>query len=196
MSMTQSWQVLSRSRARSALLGMFLCLMGGSDYAHAAAEPVSSSPTTSPAPSPASLLDTPVRELWDRIVSFFVGEGDLVADDIERFKADVSRDLGDFDRLVGDAGYRLTDTAVGAGLMPTMELSFEVERTLTAAEKQELRQRLESEQIGTVEGWIVRTLLDADESPLVQRSDGYQLSEVDMSVDIIPDVTFHLTKSP
>jgi len=152
-------------------------------------------PVAQPSAAPTGLMDMPVTEAWRRMLSLFIQEEELITEDIDHFKSDITQDLSGFDRLVSDAGYRLTDVAVGAGLIPSVELSFDLERILPPAEKAALLKRLETEQIGRVEGWIVKSLLHAAESPLAKRGDGYSLSGVDIGVEIIPDVTLHLSKS-
>ena len=140
----------------------------------------------------------PFEVLSHWLSGLFSHEERFVVDEVERFKRSVDSDLSAFDALVRQAGFRITAVSVGAGLVPQVSLSMEFLRRLSEPEKTALMARITdaSRPVGTIERSIVMTLLNAAESVYAVRNDGFRLSGVDIDVDVIPNVTFVMSKSP
>ncbi len=176
-------------------MGIFMSLcMGLMEGGHVLAAPAPSSPTTAQAsPARPGFMRMTLRDVYHQMVAFIKAEERLLTADIDSFKSDIRQDTRYFESLVEEAGFQLVDTAMGVSLFPSVTLTFDYDRTLTPEEKAALVKKLEQENLVT--RWIVNTLLDAVESPAAQRKDGYRLWEVDVDLDIIPNVTLHVTNS-
>ncbi len=134
----------------------------------------------------------PFEDLSHWVASLFSHEERLVSDEIAQFKRRVDSDLGAFDALVHQAGFSVGSISVGASLLPEVSLALEFQRRISEPEKAVLMARItdSGNGIGTVERSVIMTLLNAAESGYVIRADGYRLREVDIDLDVVPNVTF------
>lgn len=130
-------------------------------------------------------------DVYNWMRSFIYKEERLVTSDLDGFKSAITKDIKHFDGLVKEAGYDLSDIELGIMLIPSMSLDFDFKRDLTSIEKNNLLRKLEDEDI--VVRWVIKMLLAVVESPIIHRTDGYRLSGVSMDMDIIPDVSIHLS---
>ena len=144
-----------------------------------------------------SLLE-PLESLSHWVAGLFAREDRFVANEVERFRRSIDGDLGPFDALVRQAGYRIASISVDADAASEVGLAFEFVRRLSEAEKAALMGRITggSGMVGTIERSIIMTLLNAAESVYAVRGDGYRLTEVDIDVDVVPNVTFIMSKRP
>jgi hypothetical protein len=157
-----------------------------------AGEPVSASRSWG-----ATLLE-PFEALSHWISALLTHDEGFVVDELERFRRVVDTDLRAFDALVVQAGFHIASVSVEAAAVPQIKVSMAFMRRLSEPEKATLIARITNAAggVGTIERSIVMTLLNAAESPYAVRSDGYRLSGVEIDVDIIPNVTFILSKGP
>ncbi len=126
---------------------------------------------------------------------FSSGEG-FFANEIEQFKHTVDSDLSDFDDLVRQAGFQIGSISVVASLIPHIIMSMELVRWLSEAEKTALKAKITgtASTLGTIQRSIIITLLNAVESTYMIRNDGYRLTGVDIDIDLMPEVTFIMSK--
>lgn len=157
-----------------------------------AADPAASPPAAAGSWGWAGALLEPLDALSRWVDGLFIREERFVADEIGRFKHVVDTDLSTFDSLVKQAGFRLSEIRIGAGLVPRIALAMEFERRPSESEKAALLARVTdaSGLVGTIERSVIMTLLNAADSAYAVRADGYRLSGVDIDVDVVPNVTF------
>lgn len=136
-----------------------------------------------------------IIDIYHQAMAFLFHEERFLADEIEEFRSAMIQDITHLSRLAEDAGYHLSEINFGVSLVPSVDLSFDVVRLLTIQEKESFTKRLDSEKIVGLERWILKKLLELTESPLLQRSNEYSFSGVQMSVDIIPEVELSFRKS-
>ena len=141
-------------------------------------------------------LLSPLVSLSAWVSRQFSHEERFIVDEIAAFKRAVDTDLSAFDTLVEQAGFHVESISVGASLIPRISLSLVFVRRLSEPEKTALMARVTdtAKPVGTIQRSIIMTLLNAAESVYALRSDGYRLSGVDIDVDLIPDVTFIMSK--
>ena len=177
------------------VLAMLLVL--GLMPAARAASAAPSSTDTNDSSRLAALLE-PLDTLSQWITRLFPHDERFVVEEIEQFKHMVDTDLTAFDGLVHQAGFRIARVSVGADMVPRVRLAMDFVRRPSEPEKGALMARITDPagSVGTIERSIVMTLLNAAESGYAARSDGYRLTGVNIDVEVIPNVTFVLSREP
>lgn len=116
----------------------------------------------------------------------------------QAFADTLKNDLARFQRLVGEAGFKVSEVAVSGGLAPEISLTLEVRRIASDAEEEALRRRIDDDVdgaglIGRIERALLLALLDADEAAEAFRPDGYVLSSVEVDVGLLPSFSYLFT---
>lgn len=147
-------------------------------------------------PSTLEMIQAPFNNARSWLLDFFVAEEQAVANAIGGFIGRLTADGNQFQDLVAEAGYSLSEIAVTASLLPEVSLSMDFQRDITAEEDANLRAKLDamSGVLGDIEHLIILGLLDLDKTIESVRPDGYALSSVDVDVDLVPG--FELSFSP
>lgn len=129
----------------------------------------------------------------------WLGEAEsVVAKEKRAFAETLKSDLARFQRLVGEAGYSVSEILVSGGLDPEISLSLEVKRFASDEEEEAIRRRIADDVdgaglIGTIERALLLALLDADEAAETFRPDGYALSSVEVDVGLFPSFVYSFT---
>lgn len=154
-----------------------------------------------PAPARQSLLDTVTGPFYaaGAWVAGWVGyaESAVVAEK-RAFIDTLKNDLARFERLVGQAGFRVSEVRIAGGLAPEISLTLEVRSDISDEEEAALRLRIDEDfaaagLIGRIERALLLALLDVDEAAAAVRPDGYVLSEIEVDVDILPSFSYAFT---
>lgn len=129
----------------------------------------------------------------------WLGEAEtLLAREKRAFADTLKSDLARFQRLVGDAGYAVSEVAVSGGLEPEISLTLEVRRIASDEEEETIRRRIADDVngarlIGAIERALLLALLDADEAAESFRPDGYSLSSIEVEVGLLPAFSYLFT---
>jgi len=102
--------------------------------------------------------------------------------------------VGDLERLkamVASTGFRLETVSVEMGLIPTVSLSLDYDRAISAEERAALKADLRSGRYGFLEKALLEALLDASSATIGKDEDNLVLASVDVDVDVIPRVVLN-----
>lgn len=158
---------------------------------------------TPPPPAPAyqSLLDTMTGPFYaaGTWLAGWVGwaESGIVAEK-QAFIDTLKNDLARFERLVGLAGFKVSEVRIAGGFAPEISLTLEMRTDITDEEEAAIRLRIDEDfantgLIGRIERGLLLALLDVDEAAAAIRPDGYVLSEIEVDVDILPSFSYAFT---
>lgn len=114
------------------------------------------------------------------------------------FAETLKSDLARFQRLVGEAGFSVSEIRVAGGLDPEISLTLEVKRIASDEEEEAIRRRIADDVdgaglIGTIERALLLALLDIDEAAESFRPDGYALASVEVDVGLFPSFAYLFT---
>lgn len=129
----------------------------------------------------------------------WLGEAESVlASEKQAFAETLKSDLARFQRLVGEAGFSVSEVRVAGGLDPEISLTLEVRRIASDEEEEAIRRRIADDVdgaglIGTIERALLLALLDIDEAAEAFRPDGYALSSVEVDVGLFPSFAYLFT---
>lgn len=121
-----------------------------------------------------------------------------LASEKQAFAETLKSDLARFQRLVGEAGYSVSEILVSGGLDPEISLTLEVKRFASEEEEEAMRRRIADDTdgaglIGGIERALLLALLDIDEAAEAFRPDGYALSAVEVDVGLFPSFSYLFT---
>lgn len=145
----------------------------------------------------AAFVVQPLRSAWSATLRLVLGAEHALAAHVTVFASTLRDDFARFEVLVGRAGFRITTVNVKPGLIPEIELLFELAATVSAEDESQLRAELAALQGigGALERTILLTLLDIDQWVESVRPDGFRISEIGMAlIAIIPELTVSFTR--
>lgn len=129
----------------------------------------------------------------------WLGEAEsALASEKQVFAETLKSDLARFQRLVGEAGFSVSEVRVSGGFDPEISLTLEVRRIASDEEEETIRRRIADDVdgaglIGTIERALLLALLDIDEAAEAFRPDGYALSSVEVDVGLFPSFAYLFT---
>jgi hypothetical protein len=158
-------------------------------------------PPAPPVPAHQSLLETAVGPFYavGAWLAGWVGwaESAVIAEK-RAFIDTLKNDLARFERLVGLAGFKVSEVRIAGGFAPEISLTLEMRTDITDEEEAAFRRRINEDfagagLVGRIERGLLLALLDVDDAAAAIRPDGYVLSEIEVDVDILPSFSYAFT---